>query len=121
VDWRPGRFATAARSLQGYARHSQKSITQFEAKIATRTKAALALGQARGVKLGGPELAEAREAAAASIKALADRHVTKGMTAIKKMSLPFARELAAKAHPPDFKNSVKARRCCLICWSSSKR
>jgi hypothetical protein len=70
------------------------------------------LGQARGVKLGGPELAEAREAAAASIKALAGRHVTKGMTAIKKMSLPFARELAAKAHPPDFKNSVKARRCC---------
>jgi hypothetical protein len=26
VDWRPGRFATAARSLRGYARHCRKSI-----------------------------------------------------------------------------------------------
>src|SRR5207245_488308 len=25
VDWRPGRFATAARSLGGYARHTRKS------------------------------------------------------------------------------------------------
>jgi DNA invertase Pin-like site-specific DNA recombinase len=42
--------------------------------IATRTKAALAAAKARGVKLGGPKLAEARELAAASIKTLADRH-----------------------------------------------
>src|SRR6266487_1963051 len=26
VDWRPGRFATAARSLRGYARHCRRSI-----------------------------------------------------------------------------------------------
>jgi hypothetical protein len=29
VDWRPGRFATAARSLGGYARHIRKSIHSF--------------------------------------------------------------------------------------------
>src|SRR5262249_19896611 len=29
VDWMPGRLATAARSLGGYARHSRKSIQQF--------------------------------------------------------------------------------------------
>jgi DNA invertase Pin-like site-specific DNA recombinase len=42
--------------------------------IATRTKAALAAAKARGVVLGGPKLAEAREMAVASNKAMADQY-----------------------------------------------
>jgi len=55
------------------------------AMIATRTKAALAAAKARGVKLGGPKLAEAREAAAASIKILADRHAANVLPIIREI------------------------------------
>jgi DNA invertase Pin-like site-specific DNA recombinase len=53
------------------------------AMIATRTKAALAAAKARGVKLGGPKLAEAREAATASLKALADRNASNVLPIIR--------------------------------------
>jgi DNA invertase Pin-like site-specific DNA recombinase len=43
------------------------------ALIATRTKAALAAAKARGVKLGGPKLAEARQAAVERNMANADQ------------------------------------------------
>jgi DNA invertase Pin-like site-specific DNA recombinase len=56
------------------------------AMIATRTKAALAAAKARGVKLGGPKLAEARELAAASIKTLADRHAANVLPIIVRYS-----------------------------------
>ena len=44
------------------------------AMISARTKAALAAAKARGIALGGPKLAEARERAVASNKALADQY-----------------------------------------------
>jgi DNA invertase Pin-like site-specific DNA recombinase len=44
------------------------------ALIATRTKAALAAAKVRGVQLGGPKLAEAREQGVEALKAAADRH-----------------------------------------------
>jgi DNA invertase Pin-like site-specific DNA recombinase len=42
--------------------------------ISTRTRQALAAAQARGVTLGSPKLAQARESAVAAIKASADQH-----------------------------------------------
>jgi DNA invertase Pin-like site-specific DNA recombinase len=53
--------------------------------IAARTKAALAAAKARGVKLGGPKLAEARQAATASIRALADRHAANVLPVIREL------------------------------------
>jgi DNA invertase Pin-like site-specific DNA recombinase len=42
--------------------------------ISVRTREGLARAKARGVRLGGPNLAEAREKARASVKAIADRN-----------------------------------------------
>ena len=61
--------------------------------IATRTKAALAAAKARGVKLGGPKLAEARRSGAASIKALADRHAANVLPIIREIQRTGATSL----------------------------
>jgi DNA invertase Pin-like site-specific DNA recombinase len=55
------------------------------AMIATRTKAALAAAKARGVALGGPKLAEAREHAAATNKALADAYAANVLPVIREI------------------------------------
>lgn len=63
------------------------------AMIATRTKAALAAAKARGVKLGGPKLAEARKVAVASIKTLADRHAANVLPIIREIQRTGATSL----------------------------
>jgi DNA invertase Pin-like site-specific DNA recombinase len=63
------------------------------AMIATRTKAALAAAKARGVKPGGPKLEEARRAAVASIKTLADRHAANVLPIIREMKRTAATSL----------------------------
>jgi DNA invertase Pin-like site-specific DNA recombinase len=61
--------------------------------ISARTKAALAAAKARGVKLGGPRLAAARQSATASIKALADRHATNVLPVIREIQRAGATSL----------------------------
>jgi DNA invertase Pin-like site-specific DNA recombinase len=61
--------------------------------IATRTKAALAAAEARGVTLAGPKLTQARVAAAASIKALADRHAANVLPVIREIQRAGATSL----------------------------
>ena len=63
------------------------------AMIASRTKAALAAAKARGVKLGGPKLAEAREIAVAAIKSLADRHAANVLPMIRDVQRSGAKTL----------------------------
>jgi DNA invertase Pin-like site-specific DNA recombinase len=55
------------------------------AMIATRTKAALAAAKTRGVVLGGPKLAEARERAVATNKGLADAHAANVLPVIREI------------------------------------
>jgi DNA invertase Pin-like site-specific DNA recombinase len=59
--------------------------------IGARTKAALAAAKARGVKHGGPKLAQARKVALETIGAAADNHAAN--------VLPIIREIR-KAHTP---------------------
>ena len=63
------------------------------AMIANRTKVALAAAKARGVKLGGPKLAEAREIAVAAIKSLADRHAANVLPVIRDVQRSGAKTL----------------------------
>jgi DNA invertase Pin-like site-specific DNA recombinase len=60
------------------------------AMIATRTRDALRRAKARGVKLGGPKLAQARKDAVKAIEANAERHAAN--------VLPIIREIQSK-HP----------------------
>jgi DNA invertase Pin-like site-specific DNA recombinase len=55
------------------------------AMIATRTKAALAAAKARGVKLGGPKLAEARKAAVERNMANADQRAANVLPIIREI------------------------------------
>ena len=87
-------FAELGPDVDPFILHLFAALAEKErAMIATRTKAALAAAKARGVKLGGPKLAEAREAAAASIKALADRHAANVLPVIREIQRAGATSL----------------------------
>src|SRR5262245_10092598 len=67
------------------------------AMIATRTRDALARAKARGVKLGGPKLAQARKAAVDAIEANADRHAANVLPIIREVQRAGATSLRAIA------------------------
>jgi DNA invertase Pin-like site-specific DNA recombinase len=61
------------------------------AMIATRTRDALSRAKARGVKLGGPKLPQARKAAVVAIEANADRHAANVLSIIREIRCAGAR------------------------------
>jgi DNA invertase Pin-like site-specific DNA recombinase len=63
------------------------------AMISTRTKAALAAAKARGVVLGSPQLAKARDVAVSSIKAMANQHAANVLPVIKEIQCASATSL----------------------------
>ena len=78
------------------------------AMIATRTKAALAAAKARGVVLGGPKLAEARERAVATNKALADAYAANVLPAIPEIRRAGATSLHQIAAAPNARGIAAA-------------
>jgi DNA invertase Pin-like site-specific DNA recombinase len=65
--------------------------------ISTRTRQALAAAKARGVTLGSPKLAEARDSAAAAVKAGADQHASNVLPIIRDAQKAGATTLRAVA------------------------
>jgi DNA invertase Pin-like site-specific DNA recombinase len=63
------------------------------ALISARTTAALAAAKAKGAKLGGPKLDEARELGVTAIKATADRHASNVLPVIRDIQRAGARTL----------------------------
>jgi DNA invertase Pin-like site-specific DNA recombinase len=81
--------------------HLFAALAQKErAMISSRTKAALAAAKARGVTLGGPELAKARKAAVGSLKALACQSASKFAPGSASNFDPFGRRVLAVALAP---------------------
>ena len=67
------------------------------AMIATRTRDALSRAKARGVRLGGPKLAQARKAAVEVIEANANRHAANVVPIIREIQRAGATSLRAMA------------------------
>jgi DNA invertase Pin-like site-specific DNA recombinase len=77
--------------------------------ISTRTRQALAAAQARGVTLGSPKLAQARETAVASIKAGADQHAANVLPIIREAQKAGANTLRAVAEALNARGISTAR------------
>ena len=79
------------------------------AMISTRTRDALGRAKARGVKLGGPKLAEARKAAAETIEANADRHAANVLPIVRQIQRAGATSLRAIAEALNARGVATAR------------
>jgi DNA invertase Pin-like site-specific DNA recombinase len=77
--------------------------------ISKRTKDALAAAKARGVTLGGPKLAEAREVAQAKIKANADQHAANVLPIIREVQKAGATSLREIAEALNARGIATAR------------
>jgi DNA invertase Pin-like site-specific DNA recombinase len=77
----------------------------------TRTKAALQAAKARGVKLGGPKLAEARRSGWASNKASADRFAANTKPIIEQIKASGVTSLRAIARALSARGVASARGC----------
>ncbi len=73
------------------------------AMISTRTRAALAAAKARGVKLGGPKLRQARRLALQTVHANAERHAANVLPIIREVQRAGAQTLR------DIANALNAR------------
>jgi DNA invertase Pin-like site-specific DNA recombinase len=77
--------------------------------IATRTRDALARAKARGVKLGGPKLAEARKVALKTIGASADQHAANVLPIIREIERAGVTSLRAIAEALNARGVPTAR------------
>ena len=78
--------------------HLYAALAEKErALISARTKSALAAAKARGQKLGNPNIAVAREAGAAVLRANADRHAANVLPIIAEIQKTGATTLRAIA------------------------
>jgi DNA invertase Pin-like site-specific DNA recombinase len=77
--------------------------------IGARTKAALAAAKARGVKLGGPKLAQARTVALGTIKATANTHAANVLPLIREIKKAGATTLRAIADALNARGVATAR------------
>ena len=77
--------------------------------IGARTKAALAAAKARGVKLGGPKLAQARKLALETIGAAADNHAANVLPIIREIRKAGATTLRAIAEALNARGVQTAR------------
>ena len=77
--------------------------------IATRTRDALSRAKARSVKLGGPNLADARKAAAETIETNADQHAANVMPIIREIQRAGATSLRAIAEALNARGIATAR------------
>jgi DNA invertase Pin-like site-specific DNA recombinase len=79
------------------------------ALIAPRTRDALQRAKPRGVKLGGPKLAQARKAAVEVVAANADRHAANVLPIIREVQRAGARTLRAIAEARNARGVPTAR------------
>ena len=79
------------------------------AMISTRTRDALSRARARGVKLGGPKLAQARKVAVEVIEANAERHAANVLPIIREVQRAGAKSLRAIAEALNARGIPTAR------------